>query len=86
MEPFPDESRTFTPTRAAPGATPARDGFPWPSPAMMLATWVPWPLSSEGVGPAAMKSAHPSTLPPSRSTCPSSIPLSITAQTTSAAL
>jgi hypothetical protein len=43
VQPLPAESRTFTPTSAAPGATPAyrRSGRPSPSPAIVAATWVP---------------------------------------------
>ncbi len=47
-DPLPAESRIFTPTSAAPGATPRyfRSGRASPSPARMPATCVPWPWSS----------------------------------------
>src|SRR5690606_30800017 len=45
--PPPSWSRTFTPTRSDPGATPTY--FPpeaQPLPAILPATWAPWPSSS----------------------------------------
>ncbi|MNN66214.1 hypothetical protein D3C81_1817770 [compost metagenome] len=75
---------TFTPTKAAPGATPVCiPGSPSPVPAAMLATCVPCPSSSYGEGRPFMTSYHPMTLPPSKSICDASIPVSTTAITTS---
>ena len=87
-DPLPLQPRTFRPTRLAPGATPRPSALPSPSPAMIPATWVPWPPSSNGVPwaggagqplTAPMKFRNAMTLPPSSVGCLASMPVSITA-------
>src|SRR5438309_3731488 len=82
VEPAPDEFIAFTPTRAAPGATPRYAALPSPCPARIADTCVPCPLSSYGDVRPLTKSFQPITCPWLRSTSDNPIPVSITPRTT----
>ena len=83
--PEPAALSTLIPTRAAPGATPGSP-LPTPVPAIVAATCVPCPWSSNAVAPtqvALTQLTNASTLPPLRSLWVASMPVSMTAATRS---